>query len=125
MKLSGVLVVVCVATCGLFTALIAPDTASAAFLGMAAPLVVGLATILMVEQTARSDMRELTGRMTIAFVGKMVFYALYVSLAIGLLGVDPMPFTISFTLYFVALQFTEALYFKSLFARCARPRVAR
>ena len=125
MKLSGILVVVCVATCGLFTALIAPDNTSAAFIGMAAPLVVGLATVLMVEQTTRTDIRTLTRRMTIAFLGKMVFYALYVSLAIELLGVDPIPFTVSFTLYFVALQFTEALYFKSLFARCARPRVAR
>ena len=117
MKLSGVLVAVCIATCGLFTALLAPDAASAAFLGMAAPLVVGLATILLVEHTARTDIRRLTGRMTIAFVAKMVFYAVYVSVVIGVLGIDPLPFTISFTLYFAALHLTEALHFRTLFAK--------
>jgi len=50
MKLSGVLAVVCVATCGLFTTLVAPGTTGAAFLGMAAPLIVGMGTILLVEQ---------------------------------------------------------------------------
>ncbi|HJN42683.1 MAG TPA: hypothetical protein QF572_00720 [Vicinamibacterales bacterium] len=117
MKLSGVLAVVCVATCGLFTTLVAPGTTGAAFLGMAAPLIVGMGTILLVEQTTRANIQALTSRMTIAFVAKMVFYATYVSVAIALLGIDPVPFTISFTFYFVALQITEALYFKTLFAR--------
>jgi len=49
----------------------------------------------------------------------MVFYGLYVSVAIALLNIEPVPFTVSFTCYFVALQFTEALYFKTLFARTA------
>ena len=119
MKLSGMLVVVCTVTCGLFSALVAPDMASATFLGMAAPLAAGLATILLVEHTTRADIRRLTARMTIAFIAKMVFYALYVSLVIGVLGIDPLPFTISFTLYFVALQVTEALHFKTLFAKTA------
>ena len=119
MKLSGVLVVVCMGTCGLFTALLAPDAAGATFLGMAAPLAVGLATILLVEHTARTDIRRLTGRMTIAFVAKMVLYALYVSIVIGVLRIDPLPFTISFTLYFAALHLIEALHFKTLFAKTA------
>ena len=119
MKLAGILVVVCTVTCGLFSTLVAPDMAVATFLGMAAPLATGLATILLVEHTTRTDMRRLTGRMTLAFLAKMVFYALYVSLVIGVLGTDPLPFTISFTLYFVALQVTEALYFKNLFAKTA------
>ena len=119
MKLSWVLVVVCTVTCGLFTALLAPDAAGATFLGMAAPLVVGLATILLVEHTVRTNIRRLTGRMTIAFVAKMVFFAVYVSLMIGVLGIDPLPFTISFTLYFAALHLTAALHFKTLFANTA------
>jgi hypothetical protein len=116
MKLSGVLVVVCVATCGLVTMLVAPDAAGAAYLGMAAPLIVGLGTILLVEQTTRTDVHALTRRLVLAFVTKMVFYALYVAAAITLLGVDPLPFSVSFTLFFVGLHITEALYFKTLFA---------
>ena len=124
MKLSGMLAVVCMATCGLFTALLAPDNADATFLGMAAPLAAGLATILLVENTTRTAIRSLTGRMTIAFVAKMVFYGLYVSLAIGVLGIAVLPFTISFTLYFAALHVTEALYFRTLFAKIARDVVS-
>ena len=124
MKLSGVLVAVCMVTCGLFTALLAPDAASATFLGMAAPLAVGLATILLVEHTARTDVRRLTGRMTIAFVVKMVFYALHVSIVIGVLRINPLPFTISFTLYFAALHVAEALHFKTLFSKAAANAVS-
>ena len=123
MKLSGMLVVVCVASCGLCTAMLAPGGAAAVFLGMAAPLGVGLATIRLVEQTARSGIQRLTGRMTTAFVVKIVFYAAYVSIVLGALAVDPIPFAISFTLYFVALQITEALYFNTLWTRLGRDRV--
>lgn len=117
MKLSGILVLVCVGTCGLFTSLLAPETAGAAFLGMAAPLVAGLATILLVERTVRTNVLALTKRMTVAFITKMVFYPAYVSVAITLLDVDRFPFTVSFTLYFVALHLTEALYFRTLIAQ--------
>ncbi len=117
MKLSGVLVAVCVATCGLFTALVAPDTVVPAFLGMAAPLLVGIATIVMVERTTRTALRALTTRMTIAFLAKMVFYAAYVSVVIAFVTSDPLPFIISFTVYFVALQIIEAVYFKTLFTQ--------
>ena len=117
MKLSGILVAVCVASCGLCVVVLTPDASGAAFLGMAAPLVVGLVTILLVEQTVRNDIQDLTARMTKAFIAKMVFYPMYVSIVVGALAVDPVPFVASFTVYFVALQNTEALYFKSLFAR--------
>ena len=38
-------------------------------------------------------------------------------MTIGLLNAAPVPFMISFTVYFVGLQITEALYFKTLFAQ--------
>ena len=120
MKLSGMLVAVCVASCGLCTGVLAPDAARATFLGMTAPLVVGLATILLVERTVRTDILTLTARMTKAFIAKLVFYAVYVSIVVRVLAVDPVPFAVSFTLYFVVLQNTEALYFKVLFARLGR-----
>ena len=100
-------------TCGAVAAL-APETAAPAFLGMAAPLVVGLATIRLVERTVRTDVSRLTARMAAAFAVKLVFYAAYVSVVIGLIQVELAPFTLSFTLYFVALQIAEALYFRTL-----------
>ena len=125
MKLSAGLAAACVLTCGAVAAL-APEAAVAAFLGMAAPLVVGLATIRLVERTVRTDVSRLTARMAAAFAVKLVFYAVYVSVVIGLLGVEPVPFTLSFTFYFVALQIAEALYFRTLLVNAsATPSAGR
>ncbi len=120
MKLTWILVAVCVTSCGLGAVVLEPATAAAALLGMAAPLAVGVATIALVDQTVRTDILRLTARMTKAFIAKMVFYPAYVVVVITVLAIDPVPFAISFTLYFVALQTTEALYFKALFAKTAR-----
>jgi hypothetical protein len=123
MKLSGVLVAVCVTSCGLIATLVTPDAVAAAFMGMLAPLIVGIATIVMVERTTRNEPRALTSRMTIAFLAKMLFYAAYVSVVLALVTTTPIPFMVSFTVYFVALQFTEAVYFKTLFTRISTAAV--
>jgi hypothetical protein len=123
MKLSGVLVAVCVTSCGLVATLVTPDAVAAAFMGMLAPLIVGIATIVMVERTTRNEPRALTSRMTIAFLAKMLFYAAYVSVVLALVTTTPIPFMVSFTVYFVALQFTEAVYFKTLFTRISTAAV--
>lgn len=120
MKLSGMLAAVSVISCGLCTVVLAPDAAGATFLGMIAPLVVGLATIQLVEWTVRGDIQTLTARMTGAFIVKMAFYAVYVLVVVRVLAVDPVPFVVSFAVYFVALQNIEALYFRTLFARLGR-----
>ena len=125
MKLSAALAAACVLTWGAAAAL-APEAATAALLGMAAPLVVGLATIRLVERTVRADVTRLTARMAAAFAVKLVFYAVYVSIVVGLLRVEPVPFTLSFTFYFVALQITEALYFRTLLGNAgATPSAGR
>ena len=122
MRLSAALAAACVLTCGAAAALVAPETVGPAFFGMAAPLVVGLATIRLVERTVRTDVTRLTNRMAAAFAAKLVFYAVYVSIVIGGLRVDPVPFTLSFAFYFISLQITEALYFKTLLVNAnARP----
>jgi hypothetical protein len=123
MKLSGVLVAVCVTSCGLIATLVTPDAVAAAFMGMLAPLIVGIATIVMVERTTRNEPRALTSRMTIAFLAKMLFYAAYVSVVLALVTTTPIPFMVSFTVYFVALQFTEAVHFKTLFTRISTAAV--
>lgn len=125
MKLSAALAAGCVLTWGAAAAL-APEAATPALLGMAAPLLVGLATIRLVERTVRTDVTRLTARMAAAFAVKLVFYAVYVSVVVGLLRVEPVPFTLSFTFYFVALQVSEALYFRTLLVNAgATPSAGR
>ena len=121
MRLSAALSAACVLTCGAVAA-VAPEAAAPAFLGMAAPLAAGLATIQLVERTVRTDVTRLTARMTAAFAAKVVFYAAYVSVAVWWLQAEPVPFTISFTVYFVTLHIAEALYFRTLLVNAsARP----
>ena len=50
-----------------------------------------------------------------AFAGKVAFFGGYVGLAIGVFGVQPMPFVLSFTAYFIVLNLIEALWLKRLF----------
>ena len=57
-----------------------------------------------------------TSLMMAAFAGKMVFFGAYVVLVLRGLPVQPLPFIISFTAYFIGLYLIEALYLKRLFA---------
>lgn len=85
------------------------------WLGMLAPLVVVSATWLLTERVYKASPERLTSVMISAFAGKLVFFGAYVGLAIGVLGVKPVPFAVSFTGYFIALHMIEALWLKRLF----------
>jgi hypothetical protein len=85
------------------------------WLGMLAPLVVVMATWVMSERVYKANPARLTSVMIVAFAGKLVFFGAYVGLAIGVLGVQPVPFIVSFTGYFISLHLIEALWLKRLF----------
>jgi hypothetical protein len=53
--------------------------------------------------------------MILAFAGKMVFFGAYVTLALTMFPLRPVPFVISFTSYFIALHVTEAIWLRRLF----------
>ena len=92
------------------------QTASEVWLGMFAPLVVVCGTWLVTERVYKANPERLTSVMIGAFAGKLVFFGAYVGLAIGVLGVEPVPFVVSFTGYFIVLHLIEALWLKRLFA---------
>jgi hypothetical protein len=50
-----------------------------------------------------------------AFMGKLVFFGVYVAVVVGVLGARPVPFVASFAGYFIALHMIEALWLKRLF----------
>ena len=81
--------------------------AAEVLLGMAAPLT---------ERTYKRDPQALTGMMTAAFAVKMLFFGTYVALMLRVVGLQPLPFVVSFTGYFIALYLTEALLMRRLFA---------
>ena len=85
------------------------------WLGMLAPLLVVGITWIVTERVYRETPERLTAVMIGGFAGKLVFFGAYVVLVIGVLGVQPVPFAVSFTGYFVALHLVEALWLKRLF----------
>lgn len=85
------------------------------WLGMSGPLVVVSVTWILTERVYRSHPERLTSVMISAFAGKLLFFAVYVGLAVGILGAQPVPFAASFAGYFIALHMIEALWLKRLF----------
>ena len=85
------------------------------WIGMLAPLIAAGATWTFTERIHRANPGQVTAVMITAFAGKLVFFGAYVGLAIGVLGVRPVPFVASFTGYFIALHVVEALWLKRLF----------
>jgi hypothetical protein len=70
---------------------------------------------LIVERVFRQQPERLTSVMTAAFGAKLLFFAVYVGVAVGLLRVPAVPFAASFTVYFIALHLVEALWMKRMF----------
>jgi hypothetical protein len=85
------------------------------WLGMFGPLVVVSGTWVLTERVYKADPVRVTPVVMTAFAAKLIFFGAYVALAIGVLGVQPMPFAASFTGYFVVLHMIEALLMKRLF----------
>lgn len=86
------------------------------FFGMLAPLGVACVSWVMAERTYCRDPRALTGLMMMAFAFKLVFFGGYVAVMLRVLQLRPVPFVVSFSSYFIALHFVEALFLRRLFA---------
>ena len=88
--------------------------------GMAGPLVETVASWVVADQVFRRRPERLTAVMITAFAGKLVFFGAYVAVMLKVLSLRPAPFVASFTAYFIALHFVEALALRRLFAGAAR-----
>ncbi len=113
MNILWYILVLCVGSWGLVSWMV-PKAVVEIFLGMLIPLLVAIGTIVLVERTYQKDARRLTALLTKAFVGKMLLYGVYVAVIVGFYAFQPVPFAISFTVYFTGLHLAEALYLKTL-----------
>ena len=89
-------------------------------LGMLGPLCGAAGTWVMVARVFPTRPEWLTPLMVSAFAIKLVFFGLYVTLMLTALAVEPMPFVISFTTYFIGLHMFEAVCLQRLFAYVGR-----
>jgi len=84
--------------------------------GMIGPLLAASVSWALAERTYTLQPERLTSLMIAAFAGKIVFFGAYVTVALKVLALRPVPFMLSFTGYFIAMYLMEALYLRRLFS---------
>jgi hypothetical protein len=103
-----------IVACVMSAAVVSARFGREVWLGMLAPLAVVAASWLVMERVYRFRPQQLNSVMMAAFATKLVFFGVYVAIAIGVFGVRPIPFVLSLTIYFVALHLIEAILLKRL-----------
>ena len=99
------------------SAFLEQGTSRAVLFGMLGPLLAVTATWVLVERTSRKRPEAQTSIMIMAFALKLLFFGAYVAIMLKALSLQPLPFVISFTIYFIALYITEALLLRRLYRR--------
>jgi hypothetical protein len=85
-----------------------------ALVGLLGPLVAACATWVAVARTWRSAPERLTGVMIVGFAVKLVFFGVYLGIALRVLGLRPVPLVAAFVSYFIALYAMQALFMRRL-----------
>jgi hypothetical protein len=96
------------------SSLLDADQRAAAWAGMIGPLLAVSATWALVER-ASSTPGRVTTVLLHGFAAKVAFFLVYVVLAVRVLAFDPVPFVVSFTIYFVALYASVAVWLQRRF----------
>ena len=111
----GLMTVGCVTSWIVVSIMFAPAAQLEILLGMVMPLFVASWSLVFTERAYRRDPSSLTPFMLKAFIGKIMVIGFYIVLIVGILALKAAPFIFSFTAYFVALHFFEALCLRRLF----------
>jgi hypothetical protein len=82
--------------------------------GMAGPLISAVGSWVAYERAHRSVPGRLTNVMIAALAVKMIFFGGYVVAMLRGLGLRPVPFVVSFAVYFIVLHVMEALFLRRL-----------
>jgi len=85
--------------------------------GMLGPLAAATMSWMLAERKYQRHPEALTTLMIVAFGVKLVFFAAYVAVMLRVLSLKPLPFIVSFTVYFIVLHLIEALFLRRLFWR--------
>lgn len=95
-------------------ALVVSDAAVEIMLGLLAPLVVALGSWRLMESAHRRSPERLSRLMVYAFLGKLVFFAVYLTVTVGAFSLDRTWFIGAFAVSFVVLHLTEAVQLQRL-----------
>ena len=99
---------------GLLSGLIYKQFVNEIFLGMIAPLVVGIFSIQISNKVFEKSPEKLTATLSKSFLIKMVLYALFFIVVLSFYAFEPIPFVISFTCFFILFYIIEAVFLQKL-----------
>jgi len=85
------------------------------FMGMIAPLLVTILSIMWINKVFKANPEKTTTTMTKSFFIKMVLFALYFIIILSFYTFEPNPFVISFTGFFILFYIIEAIFLQKLF----------
>ena len=97
-------------------ALVVSDAAVEIMLGLVAPLVVALGSWRLMESAYRRSPERLSRLMVRAFLGKLVFFGVYLTVTVGAFPLDRTWFIGAFAISFVVLHLAEAAQLQRLLA---------
>ena len=119
MKRASALIGATLASVAAVTLVVGRNAADDVALGMLGPLAAVVVSWVLVERAYRIRAGHILPVLIRAFVWKVVFFGAYVVAMIRLVHVDPIPFVVSFTAYFVTLYFVQAVLLHRLVTRGA------
>jgi hypothetical protein len=114
MKLVWLMVAGSVLSSSVFTGLLDSVHAPAVWFGMAAPLAAATISWLLIHAQYARGPQGVTALMVKSFAVKMLFFGGYVAAMVASGLVQPVPFALSFTGFFLALHIIEAFGLHSL-----------
>ena len=85
------------------------------FLGMIAPLIIGVISITYISIINKKTPGKVTNVLYKSFAIKMITYGAYFICIFTFYTFNPMPFILSFFSYFITLHMIEALFLRSIF----------
>ena len=84
------------------------------FLGMTGPLLVAIIFTVMLTRVFRQHPERVTQLLIRGLICKMVAFGIYVVTIIFSFALEPIPFAVSFTVYFVLLHILEVVHLQRL-----------
>ncbi|MBL7014377.1 MAG: hypothetical protein ISR83_08150 [Candidatus Marinimicrobia bacterium] len=112
MKIYFYAMMICLGLYG-FIAGVKPEWSQEILLGLLAPAVVGLLTVLMFSRFKTMTVQQMAQWLMISFGIKMIIYPLYFIILFKFYSFAPYPFVFSFAGYFIGLHIVEAVVLKS------------
>jgi len=101
--------------CGLGVIAFGVEASREILAGLAGPLIVGSASVVLTERTHRVQPARVMPLMMTAFVVKMIVFGAYVAVMLAAASLRPVPFAVSFVASFIVLHLIEAFRLRGLF----------